>query len=86
MDIRDYKAMNGESQQGTEKWEMTDEQLEKAGRKLCELRGENPDEVVPDDKAEYGCWLLPRWKRAAKNDIQDFLMMHESIAHGRKDA
>jgi len=64
---------------------MTEEQLEKAERKLCELRGENPDEIVPDDKALYGCFLLPRWSRAVQNDIQNFLMIQESITHGRVD-
>lgn len=64
---------------------MTDQQLEAAARKLCELRGVDPDRLVPtspppNDMGYVPAVLLtvPAW-RQAKAEIQGFLQIAQAV-------
>lgn len=55
---------------------MTDEQLEVAARKLCELRGWNPDGNTVTSVQAYGTWL-----NLAKREILNFYQAAQAIDH-----
>jgi len=64
---------------------MNDKQKEQAARRLCELRGIDPDEKVqhgadPDKNGFVVSILLcsPAWERALR-EIEDHVRMHEAI-------
>lgn len=64
---------------------MTPEQLEATARKLCEIRGENPDRLIahgaePDENGFARAILLhsPCWQFAAK-EIRAHLEIQEAI-------
>lgn len=64
---------------------MTDPQIEAAARKLCELRGEDPDGKIPHGHPDGYLVLLhtQRWKLYA-GEIIGRLMIDEAIDYGRK--
>lgn len=70
---------------------MTPHQLELAARKLCELRGQNPEELVghgpspnPDGTVHAVLLQSPRWLFALE-EIESFLLIQAAIdaANGR---
>ena len=64
---------------------MTEQQLEIAARKLCELRGLDPEAKITHgaDPDENGfvvsiAYISPRWK-LVKKEIQNYLLIQEAI-------
>jgi RecJ-like exonuclease len=60
---------------------MTPEQLEAAARKLCEIRGKNPDE---ETQFGYFDWDTKRvtpttWLKACENEIRAHLEIQEAV-------
>lgn len=66
---------------------MTDEEFERAGRRLCELRGQDPDELIghsprADERGIVAAVLLssPAW-RLATHEVKNFLTIAQAIDH-----
>lgn len=70
---------------------MNEKQLETAARRLCELRGVDPDAQVahgadpnPDGTVYAVVWYSPAWTRAIR-EIRHQLQINEAIAAAQKE-
>lgn len=62
---------------------MTDAQQEQAARRLCELRGIDPDEQLGQPATDLMSVVYsPAWKLALA-DIKDFLLIQEACEFGK---
>lgn len=63
---------------------MTEVQINEAARKLCELRGLNPDETIIGASGDLDvCLMKPRWLTVV-DEIRQALLIQEAIEFAKQ--